>query len=251
MQFEYINNLRHEEMCRVLDLCSQEFRGKDILELGSGTGVQLLMLKQIGKSASGLELSGSQYLRHKVCDDIREYDGKTIPNADASVDVVFSSNVVEHVNDQLQLHTEIQRVLRPGGKAIHVVPSRMWRIVTSIIHYPAVPIQKIQSLAHRHEESNRNMTAIPNGTSWKTKLKRLIPEQHGELGGWLGEYRDFGASAWRARFQRMGWDVEAMHPLHLLYSGNSFLADRLSIKTRTSLSKFFGSSTLLFVLRAR
>jgi SAM-dependent methyltransferase len=248
VRVEYFNQIREEEMRRVLSFCSENFRGKDILELGSGTGVQLKMLEHIAKSMVGLELAGSQYLRHKVC-DIREYDGKNIPFENASYDVVFSSNVIEHVKDERQIHGEIRRVLRSGGKAIHVVPSRMWRIVTSIIHYPAVPIRKFQSIGNPHESSSGNLTTMQDGTSWKRKLKRLIPEQHGELGGWFEEYRDFGANAWRARFRRLGWEVEAMRPLGLLYSGNCLLADRLGIESRTQLSKLLGSSTILFVLR--
>ena len=41
--------------------------------------------------------------------------------ADASVDVVFSCNVLEHIppGDLVAVHREIRRVLRPGGVAVH------------------------------------------------------------------------------------------------------------------------------------
>ena len=66
---------------------------------------------------------------------IKDYDGRTIPLPDASVDVVFSSNVLEHVPDLSRMHAEIRRVLAPGGICIHVVPTHTWRLWTTLTSY--------------------------------------------------------------------------------------------------------------------
>src|SRR5215475_7138409 len=109
----HIDATRKEELRRVLHGHSELFAGKDLLEIGSGTGVQLKIFSQICKSAVGIEISGSSYARHRVT-EIREYDGRRIPFPDRSFDTVFSSHVLEHIKNQGELHGEMHRVLRPG-----------------------------------------------------------------------------------------------------------------------------------------
>jgi SAM-dependent methyltransferase len=55
------------------------------------------------------------------CDRIGE-DGK-LPYADEAFDIVFSLEVIEHVEDQFAFCREIMRVLRPGGLAILSTPN--------------------------------------------------------------------------------------------------------------------------------
>jgi SAM-dependent methyltransferase len=49
-------------------------------------------------------------------------DACALPLADASVDVVVSANLLEHVRDDKRVLTEIFRILRPGARAVIVVP---------------------------------------------------------------------------------------------------------------------------------
>src|SRR5262249_25296470 len=72
--------------------------GARILEIGAGTGKQALELQRRGFEVTAVEIADSNYAAHRVF-PIKDYDGRTIPLADASVDVVFSSNVLEHVAD--------------------------------------------------------------------------------------------------------------------------------------------------------
>ena len=65
-----------------------------------------------------------------------DYDGEQLPFSENSFDVVYSSNVLEHVERLEVTLAEIQRVLRKHGIAIHVLPTPTWRIWTSLTHYP-------------------------------------------------------------------------------------------------------------------
>jgi 2-polyprenyl-3-methyl-5-hydroxy-6-metoxy-1,4-benzoquinol methylase len=66
------------------------------LEFGAGTGKQALELQRRGFRVTAIEMLTSNYAEHRVF-PILDYDGATIPLADASVDVVYSSNVLEHI----------------------------------------------------------------------------------------------------------------------------------------------------------
>jgi SAM-dependent methyltransferase len=72
--------------------------------------------------------------------DTRYYDGFTWPLDDASVDVVLSTETLEHVPEPENFLREALRVLRPGGTLIltvpfaarwHFIPFDFWRFTPS------------------------------------------------------------------------------------------------------------------------
>ena len=115
-----------------METCSA---GRTFSRLASGQWDQLREISKVAKSITGVELADGDYARDGEF-NIVEYDGEHIPFPDSSFDLVFSSNVMEHIAHQQQINDEITRVLRPGGHAIHIMPTRSWRIITSILHYP-------------------------------------------------------------------------------------------------------------------
>jgi SAM-dependent methyltransferase len=243
----HFNTIRQEEITRVLSKHRGIFKDKDVLEIGSGTGLQLRAISKVAKSAVGLELSGGFYIRDESL-NICEYDGLNIPFSASSFDVVFSSNVMEHISEQLQVNREIRRVLRPGGKVIHIMPTRAWRIITSLLHYPLLLKKAFRRGAGRLSQPQVMRNQRPNISTLGKIKNTLIPAKHGEIGNWLAEYRYFGVSQWQKHFARMGWTVEAVEPIRLAYSGNCLFAERLSISSRTALSRLTGSSTAMFIL---
>jgi SAM-dependent methyltransferase len=54
-----------------------------------------------------------------------------LPLADASVDIVYSRYVMEHVEDPASVFAEVSRVLRPGGVFIVLTPN-LWHYVSAI-----------------------------------------------------------------------------------------------------------------------
>ncbi|HSQ39651.1 MAG TPA: methyltransferase domain-containing protein [Anaerolineales bacterium] len=52
--------------------------------------------------------------------------GETLPFADATFDVVFSHEVLEHVADDCRCAREMVRVTRPGGRIVIFVPNRAY-----------------------------------------------------------------------------------------------------------------------------
>lgn len=76
-------------------------------------------------SAPGYTFSeywGAEHRSGEVVNGIRHEDLQALSIPDESLDLVLSSDVLEHVPDPYQAHAEIFRVLRPGGAHIFTVP---------------------------------------------------------------------------------------------------------------------------------
>jgi hypothetical protein len=58
----------------------------------------------------------------EIVDGTRNEDLQALSFASASFDVVLSSDVLEHMPQPYQAHSEIYRVLKPGGRHIFTVP---------------------------------------------------------------------------------------------------------------------------------
>jgi SAM-dependent methyltransferase len=79
------------------------------------------------QTALGGEVIGSEYLGHdvpggSVINGVRHEDALALSFADASVDVIVSQDVLEHVPDIDAAVAEAARVLRPGGRLFLSVP---------------------------------------------------------------------------------------------------------------------------------
>ncbi len=70
------------------------------------------------------EYWGPEHAAGSVVNGVRHEDVQALSFADGSVDLVLSSDVLEHVPDAYAAHREIHRVLRPGGWHIFTVPFR-------------------------------------------------------------------------------------------------------------------------------
>lgn len=222
-----------------------------ILELGGGSGYQAQVLASWGYDVTSIDLASrepSQRNFHPVID----YDGHRIPAPDASFDVVFSSNVLEHVPHLESMLAETRRVLRPGGRMVHVLPSSAWRFWASAGFFPyAVGYALGRRPSSVEEKSVR--TSVAKRGPLRTALRALaVPlRPHGEYPNALAELYYFSAFRWRRVFRRAGFVVNEAHPVRLFYTPYKMLHDRLQLPTRRALSRVFGSACNVFVLTVR
>lgn len=214
-----------------------------ILDLGAGTGRQAALLAGMGYQVTAVDLPSSAYATQRV-HPVLDYDGRVLPLPDASIDVVFSSNVLEHVADVEELLRETARVMAPGGRAIHILPTPAWRWWTSVTHYPWLAMRVLRwllGIAPRAVASRRHDAPAGPRLAW--------PTRHGERGNTLTEAWYFSQWWWRACFARAGFELEASAPVQLFYSGSMLFGERLSIAARRRLARVFGSSCRVYVLR--
>jgi SAM-dependent methyltransferase len=189
------------------------------LELGAGDGGQSATISQYcdklvctEKDERSHAWLGQTILQRKMPNvEYRLCDAQDLSQfADGMFDLVFSSNMLEHIPDVDECLTECRRVLRDDGLMLHTMPSRWWKVFSSALH-----------------------------------IVRLRPPGiHGVSTSHWGELRAFGLSAWKKRIESNAlMVVEVIGLPFYVGHGNSFIP---IIKAGNSASM---SASYLYVVR--
>ncbi|MES1207578.1 MAG: class I SAM-dependent methyltransferase [Pseudomonadota bacterium] len=227
--------------------------GARVLEIGAGTGQQAIALRERGFEVEAIEVPDSNYSEHQLF-PITPYDGRNIPFPDASFDVVFSSNVLEHVRDLGALESEIKRVMRPDAICVHVMPTHAWRFWHTLAAFPA-GVQEAIALARapRPPAAPTKLALRPLVTLVKMVgqlLHPFIQGRHGERGLIFSELWLFHPAAWRRHFRKHGFEIISDEPVGIFHTGHFVFGARWSFERRARLAKRLGSASHLFKLRA-
>lgn len=106
-------------------------RGEKILEVGCGNGRDFSFLSSGGARCVGVDydyrivtVAKERLLRNNNKGTLAVADATKLPFKDCSFDKVSCSEVLEHVPEYKKTLEEMNRVLKPGGKAVFTVPNR-------------------------------------------------------------------------------------------------------------------------------
>jgi SAM-dependent methyltransferase len=246
---EHLRALRLAELERAIPTLPA---GGRVLEIGAGSGWQAAELARRGFDVAAVDLATSPYARERVF-PVVDYDGRRLPFARGSFDAAFSSNVLEHVREVEALQAEIRRVLRPGGIAVHLLPSAAWRAWTTLAHVPHLVRLALGRARGRGRPVRGAVRALPcagePGARRGGRWRALLPSRHGERGNVLSETWRFSRASWCALFRRAGWRVERCEPVGLFYTGHALLGPRLPLAARRRASVLLGSACVLYALR--
>ncbi|WP_052664309.1 class I SAM-dependent methyltransferase [Nitriliruptor alkaliphilus] len=155
-----------------------------VVDLGAGRASHFVALQDPRSTAEivGVDVDGGELaLNEEVDSRVVVAPGAPLPFADASVDLVVSRSVLEHIAGVEATLAEAHRILVPGGRTIHVFASK------------------------RAPFSLLNRVLPGRASSWL--LRNLVPGSDGRL-GFPAHYEHCTASQMEQVLRRQGFEVE-------------------------------------------
>src|SRR5258708_2760269 len=131
--FDAIERHRYEIECRWIKqvIGFDHYNGKRLLEIGFGTGTDLLQFARGGAQVTGvdltprsIEIARRRFEVYGLDGEFAIGDGESLSFPDSSFDVAYSFGVLHHTPDTPRAVREIHRVLKPGGTAIVMLYNR-------------------------------------------------------------------------------------------------------------------------------
>jgi SAM-dependent methyltransferase len=195
------------------------WRGRDVLDVGCGAGVEVVRFARAGARVIGLDLSERaaaltrQNLAHQRLDAaVLVADAEALPLPTASMDFIYAHGVVQYAADDRRLVEECRRVLRPGGTAMFQVYNRVsWLNLLSTVMQ--VPLEHEDAPVLRRY-SMREFRRLLGGFTSVTVTAERFPVRSRLHKGWKGALYNaifvgtFNALP-RAWVRRYGWHLLA------------------------------------------
>ena len=131
--FDDLDQYHFEKLHHLLRLVAFDgYRGRSVLEVGCGAGVDLVRFARRGANVTGVDLAASaielaraNFAQQGLQGRFEVANGEHLPFPDNTFDMVFAHGVVQYTANPGQLVTECHRVLVPGGQAIFQVYNRI------------------------------------------------------------------------------------------------------------------------------
>jgi ubiquinone/menaquinone biosynthesis C-methylase UbiE len=105
--------------------------GKDVLDVGIGSGIATQLLAESGARVTGVDLTdwAVETTRRRLTAfglkaEVLQADAEDLPFEDAGFDLVFSWGVIHHSSDMDRALAELVRVAKPGGQVVLMVYHR-------------------------------------------------------------------------------------------------------------------------------
>jgi len=105
--------------------------GRRVLDVGCGIGMYTSAFLRETEEVFGVEIEHDRALEARPrTKGVVQSSGERLPFANGAFDVVFSHEVLEHVEDDRACVEEMARVTRSGGRILIFVPNRLYAFET-------------------------------------------------------------------------------------------------------------------------
>lgn len=184
--FQQLDDYRYDKLNYLPRLVNfPTYRGKTLLEVGCGAGIDLVHFARAGAIITGIDLSTTaidlarkNLSQNGLTADLRVMNGEAMQFPDDSFDVVYAHGVLQYTADAEKMIAEIHRVLKPGGEAIVMVYNRyswlnLMRKVTKVpLEHEDAPVLNKYSIGELKQflKPFKTYRIVPERFPVKTKL---------------------------------------------------------------------------------
>ncbi len=165
-------------------LVRQYGTGRQVLEVGCGTGLILERVATFAQSACGVDLSLGMLAKARTRDlSVAQGSATGLPYPDNSFDLVYSFKVLAHIQDIRLALNEMTRVTRPGGTVIaEFYNPRSLRYLVKRLK-PPTPVSETtadSAVFTRYDSIPQIKSYLPSNLRWKTVrgIRIVTPVSH-------------------------------------------------------------------------
>ena len=151
-----------------------------LLEIGCGRGFLTLEVQRLAPETVGIDLN-PHAIANGVTGKLFAMDAQQLRFPNAEFDKIYSFHAIEHIPDLRRAFSEMDRVLRPGGRILLVYPAEPIRglyVVPTAIFLFGNPLRARD--LHLHRLTPRGLRPYLAGTSLhivQTRLHFLLTPQ--------------------------------------------------------------------------
>ena len=134
--------------CLYAYIAASEIVNGDIIELGSGEGYGIQLLAPLAKRYLAVDKFDTDISGHTNVEFRKHLLPSLAGIADNSFDFAVTFQVIEHIMDDKAFISEINRVLKPGGKLLLSTPNRLMSLTRNPWHireYTADELRQVLS----------------------------------------------------------------------------------------------------------
>ncbi|HUA11592.1 MAG TPA: class I SAM-dependent methyltransferase [Solirubrobacteraceae bacterium] len=139
--------------------------GERVLDVGCGDGAIAARLAAAGALVTGADVAGEALRRAggrgAAVELVRLEEGEPWPFADGAFDVVWASEVIEHVADTAAWLSELRRALAPGGRIGLTTPDTGPLTLAAMALSPGFAARRLDPVGdHLHFYNARSLRAL-------------------------------------------------------------------------------------------
>lgn len=157
--FQELERYRYNKLRYLPDFVRfDQYRGRRVLEVGCGVGIDLARFAMAGAGAVGIDLADAPIelaktnLRLKALSGtLRVMNAEDMSFEDGSFDVVYAHGVLPYTANPDHLVAEVHRVLKPGGEALLMSYNRgswlkwMSKLTGTALEHQDAPVYRMHS----------------------------------------------------------------------------------------------------------
>ena len=218
--FDDLDQYHFEKLHHLLRLVAFDgYRGRSVLEVGCGAGVDLVRFARGGAEVTGVDLAASaidlaraNFEQQGLAARLEVADGEALPFPGNTFDLVYAHGVVQYTANPRRLVEECRRVLKPGGEAVFQVYNRISWLNA---------LGKLMKVGLEHDDapvllkfSIGEFERLVSGFSEVRIVPERFPVKSRLHGGWKGAiYNGLVVGAFnalpRSLVRRFGWHLLA------------------------------------------
>lgn len=133
-----------------------------VLEVGCNRGSVVKRMQDLGAETRGIDING-EAIQDGIVPNLQEMDATDLKFQDAMFDKVYSLHTIEHIPNVEKALSEMERVLKPGGKIVLTYPIEPGYLQGLFCLYHAVVVYKNPLVArqiHVHSLNPRKIRKL-------------------------------------------------------------------------------------------